>query len=57
MFTFRRMTLTYRDYLFKDKVYWASRVNVHKVNFGVVVDELCTSCHSVGEAAFHLKME
>lgn len=49
--------MTYRDYLFKDKVYWASRVNVHKVNFGVVVDEFCTSCHGVGEAAFHLKMQ
>lgn len=53
----RRMTLTSRDYLFKDKVYWAARVNVHKVNIGVVVNELCTSCHGVGEAALHLKMK
>lgn len=42
-------------HLFEDQVYGASRIDVHKINVGVVVNEFCTSCHSVGKAAFHLK--
>lgn len=43
-----------RVYLLIDKIDGASGVDVHKVNFSVVVDELRTPCHGVGEAALHL---
>jgi len=42
-------------YLLVDEVNGASRVDVHKVNICVVVDELCAPCHGVGETALHLK--
>ncbi len=41
-------------YLLVDEVNGASRVDVHKVNISVVVDELRTPRHGVGEAALHL---
>lgn len=44
-------------YLFVDKVNGASRVDVHKVNICVVVDELCTSGHGVREAALNLETQ
>lgn len=42
-------------HLFEYQVYGASRIDVNKVYVSVVVNEFCTSCHSVGKAAFHLK--
>lgn len=44
-------------YLLVDKVNGASRVDVNKVNISVVVDELCTPRHGVGEAALHLETQ
>lgn len=44
-------------YLLKDKVNGASRVDVHKVDISVAVDELCTPRHGVREAAFHLETQ
>lgn len=41
-------------YLLVDEVNGASRVDVHKVNIGGVVDELCNPRHGVREAALHL---
>lgn len=55
LFSFLMATFTCKVHLFKDQVYGASRIDVHKVNFGIVVDEFCTSSHSVGKATFHLK--
>ena len=42
-------------YLLVDEIDGASRVNVHKVDISVVVDELRTPRHGVGEAALHLE--
>lgn len=44
-------------YLLVDEVDGASRVNVHKVNFDVVVDEFCAPRHGVREAALHLETQ
>lgn len=41
--------------LLEDKVNGASRVDVHEVNVCAVVDELCTPCHGIREAALHLQ--
>lgn len=50
-------TVCKRLYLLVDKINRASRVDVHKVNISVVVDELCTPRHGVGEAALHLETQ
>lgn len=42
-------------YLLEDKVDGAPGVDVHKVNFSVVIDELGAPRHSVREAALNLQ--
>lgn len=44
-------------YLLVDEVNGTSRVDVHKVNVGVVVDELGNPRHGVWEAALHLETQ
>lgn len=45
------------DHLLKHKVDGAAGVDVHKVHFSVVVDELCAPRHSVREAALNLQRQ
>lgn len=44
-------------YLLEDKVDGAPGVDVHKVNFSVVIDELCAPRHSVRKAALNLQRQ
>lgn len=44
-------------YLLEDEVNGAPGVDVHKVHFCVVIDELCAPRHSVREAAFDLQRQ
>lgn len=46
-----------RVYLVVYEINGTPRVDVHKINFSVVVDELCTPRHCVGEAALHLETQ
>lgn len=44
-------------YLLEDKVDGASGVDVHEVNFRVIINELGAPRHSVGEAALDLQRQ
>lgn len=46
-----------RVYLVVYEINGTPRVDVHKINFSVVVDELCTPRHCVGETALHLETQ
>lgn len=56
-FCHNQAALCQQVYLLEDKVNGATRIDVHKVNISVVVDELSTPCHCVREAALNLETQ